>query len=43
MDGPAAQPAASHAPSPDARTGTWLYVDLDSAPGKMSCRGRGCS
>ena len=35
-------PGASVVPPPDKRTGAWLYVDVDTTPGRMDCRGDGC-
>jgi len=35
-------PGASVVPPPDKRTGAWLYVDVDTTPCRMDCRGDGC-
>jgi len=35
-------PGASVVPPPDKRTGARLYVDVDTTPGRMDCRGDGC-
>jgi len=35
-------PGASVVPPPDKRTGAWLYVDVETTPCRMECRGDGC-
>lgn len=35
-------PGASVVPSPERRTGSWLYVAVDSDSGRMHCWGEGC-